>query len=117
MAYLHCHTEADQDSIDIVMAYLQDRLSMLPWLLVGRSTTVLHNNQLDIGVRYERPMVVPKKSWYNVGYITASWSDPTNIIYIGPSGHEEFSAHDPNVLDKIVQFLEKKLNKGRALKE
>ena len=102
-------TEVDQDGIDIVMAYLHDRLSMLPWLSVARSTAVLHNNQLDIRVQYKRAMVVPKRSWYNAGHIAASWSNPTDIVYIGHSGCKNFSAHDPDVLDKIVQFLEEKL--------
>jgi len=100
--------EADQESIDIVTAFLLERLSMLSWLRVERSKEVVHNNQINIKYKRSWTQVVPKEVWFNGGSIAPHWDDPMRISYLGSMGQVRFSAYDPDVLDKIVQFLEKK---------
>jgi hypothetical protein len=100
----------DLDSIAIVTAYVQERLSMLPWLAVKRSHT-LHSNQLRLECRRQQIQVVPKQNWFHAGFIIADWDDPLTVRYVGPSGSAIFSAYESDMLDKIVQFLEEKFKK------
>jgi hypothetical protein len=99
---------ADQESIDIVMAYILRRLSLMPWLRAEISEHTEHNNQIE--VRQSRVDIrTASYDWIHAGFIIADWMDPADICYKGPYGEKKFDIHDPNVLDKIVRFLADKI--------
>jgi hypothetical protein len=100
--------EADQESIDLAVAFILRRLDLMPWMQVKVNGNTEHNN--EICVEYLRTNIrKATRSWFNGGSVIVDWSDPSSVYYRGPFGTAKFDMHDPGILDKILDYLFRKI--------
>ena len=97
--------EADQESIDIAIKYVFDRLDLMPWIQTEMSEITEHNNEIKLEYVV---LLKAQQRWMNGGSIIVDWMDPSVIHYQGPFGRKKFHIYDPAVLDQIIDFLRDK---------